>query len=152
MSGRVAVEKNVEAFLHLDLPGHANGSSVTARLREALEQRYPQVISSAPRRGEELAGATMQRADVFVFPSRTDTFGLVMLEAMACGMPVAAYPVKGPIDVVANGRAGVLDEDLQRACQQALALPREQVRAHALGYSWETASGQFLQHLRPVRA
>ncbi len=120
-------------------------------LRESLEQRYPQVHFLGAKAHAQLP-PYYHCADVFVFPSRTDTFGLVLIEAMACGVPVAAYPVEGPIDVVANGRSGVLSEDLRRACEQALSLPREQVREHALRYSWETATGQFLQHLRPVRA
>ena len=148
--GRLAVEKNIEAFLQLELPGSkwviGNGP-----LRESLERRYPDVHFLGAKAHAQLP-PYYHCADVFVFPSRTDTFGLVLIEAMACGVPVAAYPVAGPIDVVANGQSGVLSEDLRRACEQALVLPREQVRAHALGYSWETATGQFLQHLRPVRA
>jgi glycosyltransferase involved in cell wall biosynthesis len=84
---------------------------------------------------------------VFVFPSRTDTFGLVLLEAMACGVPVAAYPVTGPIDVVVHGRTGVLDDDLQRAAQAALELDPAACRAHALEYSWEACTRQFVAAL-----
>jgi len=84
---------------------------------------------------------------VFVFPSKTDTFGLVLLEAMACGIPVAAYPVEGPIDVVDNGVSGVLRQDLKQACLQAMKLDHEAVRAHAATRSWESATQQFLQHL-----
>jgi glycosyltransferase involved in cell wall biosynthesis len=84
---------------------------------------------------------------VFVFPSRTDTFGLVLLEAMACGVPVAAYPVTGPIDVVINGYTGVLDEDLQLAAEAALELDPAACRTHALGYSWEACTRQFVAAL-----
>ena len=89
-------------------------------------------------------------ADVFVFPSKTDTFGLVLLEAMACGTPVAAYPVTGPIDVLGNSPAGAMNEDLREACIQALKIPREVARAHAEKFSWRAASEQFVQHLKPV--
>jgi RNA polymerase sigma factor for flagellar operon FliA len=99
---------------------------------------------------EELA-ARYEAADVFVFPSRTDTFGLVLLEAMACGTPVAAYPVTGPIDVVKPGVTGVLDEDLKTAALAALALDRDAVRREAESWTWERASAQFLGHVVPAR-
>ena len=102
-------------------------------------------------KGHEELPAYYNCADVFVFPSRTDTFGLVLVEAMACGVPVAAYPVEGPIDVVADGVAGVLNEDLGAACVDALALKREAVRAYASNFSWEAATQQFLQHLHYAR-
>ena len=89
-------------------------------------------------------------ADVFVFPSKTDTFGLVLLEAMACGTPVAAYPVTGPIDVLGNSKAGAMNEDLREACLEALKIPREAARAHAEKFSWRAASVQFAEHLKPV--
>jgi glycosyltransferase involved in cell wall biosynthesis len=88
---------------------------------------------------------------VFVFPSKTDTFGLVLLEAMACGLPVAAYPVTGPIDVLGDSSAGVMNEDLRTACLQALKIPREVARAHAEKFSWRAASEQFANHLKPVQ-
>lgn len=97
--------------------------------------------------GTELAAAYAS-ADVFVFPSRTDTFGNVLLEAMASGCPVAAYPVTGPVDIVMQG--GVLDEDLRVAAMQALDISREAARANALTYSWPACTRQFLSHLSPV--
>lgn len=147
--GRVSVEKNIEAFLSLDLPG----SKVVVGdgpARAALEARYPQARFLGYRFGEELAGI-VAAADVFVFPSRTDTFGLVLLEAMACGVPVAAYPVTGPIDVVRQGVTGVLDEDLQAATLAALKLDRKACRAQALENTWELATRQFLSHLAWTR-
>ncbi|TVQ47481.1 MAG: glycosyltransferase family 1 protein [Gammaproteobacteria bacterium] len=140
-AGRVAVEKNLEAFLGLDLPGSklviGDGPA-----RASLQKRYPAAHFAGYRFGEELS-SWLAACDVFVFPSRTDTFGLVMLEAMACGLPVAAYPVNGPIDVVRPGISGVLDEDLGRACTGALALERNTVRTEACRHSWGTAARQF---------
>ncbi len=140
-AGRVAVEKNIEAFLALDLPG----SKVVVGdgpQRAALQARFPGTHFAGWRMGEALASA-YRAADVFVFPSRTDTFGLVLLEAMACGTPVAAYPVQGPIDVVTDPRAGALDEDLRAACITALACPRDAARAHAERYSWPACAAAF---------
>lgn len=146
--GRVAVEKNVRAFLNLDLPGTkvviGDGPD-----RPVLESCYPSAFFLGFKFGVELAQA-LSSADVFVFPSRTDTFGLVMLEAMACGTPVAAYPVTGPIDVVAPGVTGVLDDDLGKAAIAALALDRDGCRRGASTWTWERASAQFFGHL--VRA
>ena len=148
--GRVAVEKNIGAFLSLDLPGTkvivGDGPQ-----RAELERRFPDAIFTGFKTGGELA-AWYQRADVFVFPSRTDTFGLVLAEAMACGTPVAAYPVRGPIDVVTDPVAGVLDADLQAAALRALELDRAKVRRFAERFSWEMSSRQFLDHLVPARA
>jgi glycosyltransferase involved in cell wall biosynthesis len=101
--------------------------------------------------GEALA-ALFRGADVFVFPSRTDTFGLVLLEAIASGTPVAAFPVPGPIDVIVPGGSGMLSDDLQAAALAALALSREAVRRHALCFSWERATAQFLDNLHPNHA
>src|SRR5262245_2239889 len=147
--GRVAVEKNVAAFLDLDLPGTkviiGDGPD-----RAMLESRYPSAVFLGFKFGVELAEA-LSSADVFVFPSRTDTFGLVLLEAMACGTPAAAYPVTGPIDVVAPGVTGVLDEDLGRAALAALALDRESCRRAASEWTWERASAQFFGHLVHAR-
>ncbi len=135
--GRVAVEKNLPAFLALDLPGTklvvGDGPE-----RARLQRRYPDAVFVGMKTGAELA-ACYQRADVFVFPSRTDTFGLVLLEAMACGTPVAAFPVRGPIDVIKEPRAGILNEDLREAAMTALLLDRAEVRGYAEQYSWERA-------------
>ena len=140
--GRVAVEKNIEAFLKLDLPGTklvvGSGPSLSS-----LQLRYPQAVFLGARHGEELA-AFFASADVFVFPSRTDTFGLVLLEALASGTPVAAYPVTGPIDVVRSGQIGALDEDLRRAVLSAMSASREACRTYAMDYSWQNSSAQFL--------
>lgn len=143
--GRVAVEKGVEDFLRLDLPGTklVVGDGPAAA---DLVRRYPDVVYAGFRYGEELA-SYVAASDVFVFPSRTDTFGLVLLEAMACGVPVAAYPVTGPIDVVLQGVTGVLDEDLRAAAMAALGMDPERCRAHALAHSWEAATRQFLASL-----
>ena len=147
--GRVAVEKNLAAFLALDLPGSKVVVGEGPQRRE-LEQRFPEAVFVGPKSGPELA-SYYQRADVFVFPSRTDTFGLVLIEAMACGTPVAAYPVRGPIDVVTDPAAGVLDNDLAAAAMAALALDRSKVRRHAERHSWEHCSRQFLTSLVPTR-
>ncbi|MDY6948146.1 MAG: glycosyltransferase family 1 protein [Pseudomonadota bacterium] len=145
--GRVAVEKNIEALLALDLPGTkvivGDGPA-----RAELEAKYPSAKFVGFKFGEELA-SHVAAADVFVFPSRTDTFGLVLLEAMSCGVPVAAYPVTGPIDVVTQGVTGVLNEDLRAAALAAVRLDPRQCRAYALANTWETATRQFLSQLAP---
>ena len=143
--GRVAVEKNIEAFLSMQLPGTKYVVGDGPDL-QALCDRYPQVRFVGFKYGEELA-RYLAAADVFVFPSRTDTFGLVMLEAMACGVPVAAYPVTGPIDVVQNGETGVLDEDLRTATLRALELDPAAARRYAEQHSWLAATAQFYSHL-----
>jgi glycosyltransferase involved in cell wall biosynthesis len=140
------VEKNIEAFLALDLPG-VKWVVGDGPARGKLQRQFPEARFFGMKTGAELAWH-YQQADVFVFPSRTDTFGLVMLEAMACGTPVAAYPVTGPIDVVQPGISGVLDPDLRQAALAALALSRDRVRAHALRSSWERATAQFLGNLQ----
>jgi glycosyltransferase involved in cell wall biosynthesis len=141
----VAVEKNIEAFLKLDLPGTkvviGDGPA-----RPALERAYPAAKFLGQRTGEPLVEA-YAASDVFVFPSRTDTFGLVVLEALACGTPVAAYPVQGPKDVVDNSEVAVLDEDLAKACREALAIPRNAARAFALSRSWRSCTEQFVSNL-----
>ena len=145
--GRIAVEKNIEAFLSLDLPG--TKVVVGKGPQEAeLRKRYPDAVFTGPKFGEDLA-RHFADADVFVFPSLTDTFGLVIIEAMATGTPVAAYPVSGPIDIVPGSGAGVLDDDLRTACMGTLACSREAARAHAQSYSWDTVVDVFFDSLTP---
>ncbi len=147
--GRVAVEKNLEALLSLELPG----STVIVGdgpARRGLERRYPHAHFLGAMHGEALAGAYAS-ADVFVFPSRTDTFGIVLIEAMASGLPVAAFPAPGPIDVVVPA-AGVLDEDLRAACLKALTIPREKAREHSLRFTWRESAQQFLDNIEMSRA
>ena len=143
--GRVAVEKNIEAFLKLDLPGEkvvvGDGPA-----RPQLSQQYPEVHFTGYKKGQELA-TLVASADVFVFPSITDTFGVVLLEAMASGVPVAAFPVTGPIETVVNGVNGYLDNDLRCAALKALEVSSESCRRFALQYSWESCSKQFLDNL-----
>jgi len=145
--GRVAVEKNIEAFLELKLPGSKWIAGIGPAL-ETFRTRYPDVNYLGVLDAQALA-EVYASADVFVFPSKTDTFGLVLLEAMACGLPVAAYPVSGPIDVIEDPRAGVLHEDLHVACMRALELKREDVASYARRFSWRAASEQFLGNLHP---
>jgi glycosyltransferase involved in cell wall biosynthesis len=144
-AGRLAPEKNVESFLALDLPGSkvivGDGPS-----RRALETAYPNAHFVGSKNSEALA-VYYASSDVFVFPSRTDTFGMVLLEALACGLPVAALPVAGPLDVIGDSGAGVLDEDLRAACLQALDIPREKARAHALTFTWANSARQFLDNI-----
>jgi glycosyltransferase involved in cell wall biosynthesis len=146
--GRVAVEKNLPAFLGLDLPGTklvvGDGPA-----RAALERRFPGAVFVGMKSGRELA-SHYQRSDAFVFPSRTDTFGLVMLEALACGVPVAAFPVRGPIDVVRNPSVGILNEDLRGAALAALKLDRRAARRYAERFPWDRSSRQFLDLLVPA--
>ncbi len=146
--GRVAVEKNIEAFLKLDLPVGTKLVVGDGPQRAALQARHPEAVFAGARQGEDLA-RHYASADVFVFPSRTDTFGLVMLEAAASGLPVAAFPVPGPLDVVDGHGIGVLDEDLGYAIARALAIPPERCRAHALKFSWRACAEQFLDNLAP---
>jgi len=145
--GRVAVEKNLEAFLSLETPGTKIVVGGGPAL-EPLRARYPAAVFAGYKYGEDLA-RHLAAADVFVFPSRTDTFGLVLLEAMACGVPVAAFPVVGPIDVVQQGVTGILDEDLGAAVERALLLDREDCRRYAQRFTWEQATRQFLGNLEP---
>ncbi len=149
--GRVAVEKNLRAFLDLDLPGTRRVVGDGPQLAE-LRRDYPGVEFSGALHGAALAQAYAE-ADVFVFPSRTDTFGLVLLEALACGTPVAAFPVTGPIDVLANasGRVGALDTDLRAAALAALDADRAACRAHAERFSWEACAATFVSALVPMK-
>jgi len=146
--GRVAVEKNIGAFLALTLSGSKVVIGDGPQLA-ALKAQYPGVHFLGAKYGSDLA-RHVAAGDVFVFPSLTDTFGLVMLEAMACGLPVAAFPVAGPKDVVREGEVGALDWDLAKAVERALALPRAACRLYAQDFSWEAATRQFLANLAPV--
>jgi glycosyltransferase involved in cell wall biosynthesis len=149
--GRVAVEKNIEAFLALDLPGSKVVVGPGPQLEE-LKEKYPRAVFKGPKSGDELA-AHYRSADVFVFPSLTDTFGLVILEAMASGTPVAAYPAPGPIDLIPGSGAGVLavtaTEGLREACLQCLDLDRGGVRTFAEKFSWRACAEDFVKNLQP---
>ena len=147
--GRVSYEKNIEAFLRLDLPGTKVVCGV-GPMEASLKERYPQVrwLGVLPR--TELA-EVYAAADVFVFPSHADTFGLVMLEAMACGTPVAAFPVDGPTEVLADSDAGCMHEDLREAVLRAMAIPRHAARRRAMEFSWGHAARQFVGYLVPCQ-
>ena len=146
--GRVAVEKNLEAFLSLDAPGTKVVVGDGPQLIE-LKARFPEAVFVGFKSGEPLA-EHLAAADVFVFPSRTDTFGIVMLDALASGIPVAAYPVTGPVDVITNNKIGTLDEDLKTAMNGALQLNPQDCRNHALDYSWQRCTDQFYNNLVPA--
>ncbi len=148
--GRVAVEKNIEAFLQMPWAG---GKIVIGDgpERERLQTQYPHTVFTGFRFADDLA-AHLAAADVMVFPSRTDTFGLVNLEAMACGVPVAAYPVSGPIDVIEDGVTGALDADLAAAARRALSLDPAKCRAHALRSGWEASAREFEGNLAACRS
>lgn len=145
--GRVAIEKNVEAFLAADTPGTkvvvGDGPA-----RAALEARFPRARFLGALFGDDLAGA-YAAADVLVFPSRTDTFGLVMIEALACGTPVAAYPVTGPVDIV-TPETGAMDERLEVAITAALTRDRAECAAYGRSFTWQTSAAQFLEALVPI--
>lgn len=139
--GRVAVEKNIEAFLDLNLPGSklviGEGPDLAM-----LQKRYPEVTFVGAKYGTELA-SWLAGSDVFVFPSKTDTFGLVILEAMACGLPVAAYPVTGPIDIIQQGKTGCLDESLQQAAINAMNLSNGACLIFAQQHTWQNCTAFF---------
>ncbi len=147
--GRVAVEKNLEAFLDLDLPGSkvivGDGPA-----RASLERKYPQAVFLGSRQGEALAEA-YAGADVFVFPSKTDTFGLVLLEALASGVPVAAFPVTGPRDVIGAAPVGALNEDLRLACLAALKISPQACLEFAAEHTWEASARAFIENMADVR-
>ena len=143
--GRIAVEKNIKAFLDLDLPGRKVLVGSGPQTAE-FTRRYPEAVFAGPMEGEELARAYAS-ADVFVFPSLTDTFGLVLLEALASGVPVAAFPASGPKDVLTESGIGAMDWDLQAASLAALNRDRRAARAHALRYRWENSARQFIDNV-----
>lgn len=148
--GRIAPEKNLEAFLSLDLPGSkvvvGEGPDMAA-----LKRRYPETHFLGLHTGEALADL-FASADVFVFPSLTDTFGNVIIEALASGVPVAAFPVMGPIDIVGDSGAGVLDTDLKRAALGALECSRDKAVERAAGFSWAASAQQFLDNVNRARS
>ena len=147
--GRVAVEKNLEAFLELDLPGTrlvvGDGPA-----RAALERKFPDAVFLGARHGEELA-EIYAAADIFVFPSKTDTFGLVLLEALASGLPVAAFPVTGPRDVIGMAPVGVLSDDLRQACLEALQISADACVEFAAAHTWKASARVFIEHAQSVR-
>ncbi len=146
--GRVAVEKNIESFLDLDLPGSKVVVGDGPQLEE-LRADYPDAHIVGAKFTEDLA-AHFANADVFVFPSLTDTFGLVILEAMGTGTPVAAYPAPGPRDLIPGSNAGAVNDDLKFACEEALTMSRDAARAYAETYSWKACAEQFLDNLEPL--
>jgi 1,2-diacylglycerol 3-alpha-glucosyltransferase/glucuronosyltransferase len=146
--GRVAVEKNLPAFLSLDLPGTKVVIGAGPQQAE-LKRRFP-AAKFLGQLDNGILAAHLAAADVFVFPSLTDTFGIVQLEALASGVPVAAFPVTGPRDVIGNHSVGILDADLRTACMRALWISREACREFALRYSWENSARQFVSHARKV--
>ena len=147
--GRVAVEKNLEAFLSLDLPGTkvviGDGPQ-----KASLAHKYPEVKFLGEKKGQDLT-SHLAAADVFVFPSLTDTFGVVQLEALACGTPVAAFPVTGPLDVIADHPIGALGTDLRSACLRAAGMSRQACRNFALERSWENSARQFIGNLTALQ-
>lgn len=147
--GRVAVEKNLEAFLDLDLPGSKVVIGDGPQLGE-LKRRYPKVHFLGPKTGEDLA-AHYADADVFVFPSLTDTFGNVVVEALASGLPVAAFPVMGPIDIVGSTDGGVLSNDLREACLGALRIAREDAIEVAHRFDWSVSAAQFRRNIEAAQ-
>ena len=146
--GRVALEKNLLAFLDLDLPGSKIVVGDGPQL-EALRRRYPATHFAGFQDEVDLV-RYYAAADVFVFPSRTDTFGLVMLEALASGVPVAAFPVPGPLDVIGESGVGCLDDDLKRAALRALDIPAVACRNYALNFTWARCAELFIQNLCPI--
>ncbi|MGL4239843.1 MAG: glycosyltransferase family 4 protein, partial [Beijerinckiaceae bacterium] len=146
--GRLAPEKNIDAFLSLDLPGTkvvvGDGPS-----RLGLKIRHPDAVFLGAKTHAELP-AIYASADVFVFPSLTDTFGLVLVEAMACGLPVAAFPAPGPLDVIGSSGAGVISTDLRAAALAALEIDRRVARRHAENFSWSGATDQFLANIAAI--
>ncbi|GJQ63477.1 MAG: glycosyl transferase [Melioribacteraceae bacterium] len=147
-AGRLAVEKNINAFLELKFDCVKYVVGIGPDL-ETLRKKYPEVKFLGRKSGEELA-SYYASADVFVFPSKTDTFGLVMLEALSCGVPVAAYPVTGPVDVIGESGVGVLNNSLEEAVAEALKIPKTKCREYALNYSWTTVAKIFVDNLAKI--
>lgn len=147
--GRVAAEKSLPIFLELDLPGSKLVVG-DGHLLPDMRRRYPKVHFAGRQEGDALV-RHYASADVFVLPSRTETFGLVLLEALACGVPVAALPVPGPLDVIGDSGAGALNWDLRAAAISALRIRRDVCRSHALRFAWQTSVKQFLNHVVPAR-
>ncbi|NBX02835.1 MAG: glycosyltransferase family 1 protein [Alphaproteobacteria bacterium] len=148
--GRVSLEKNIEAFLSLDTPG-TKLIVGDGPILESLKTRFPDAVFVGMKQGEELS-RFYASADVFVFPSRTDTFGLVLLEALASGTPIAAYPVTGPVDVIGDAPVGALDENLTAAIARALTIPRADCRRFAEECSWEESARIFAENLTALKA
>jgi glycosyltransferase involved in cell wall biosynthesis len=146
--GRVAIEKNLEAFLSLDIPGTKIVVGDGPQLKE-LKGKFPETVFVGFLTGEPLA-QHLAAADVFVFPSLTDTFGIVLLDALASGIPVAAFPVTGPMDVITSDKVGKLDQNLKKAIIDALQLDAQDCRNYALNYSWKKCTEQFFNHLVPA--
>lgn len=146
--GRMAVEKTLEDFLALDTPG-TKVMIGDGPQRAELEARFPEARFLGPKYGDDLV-RHYRAADVFVFPSRTDTLGLVMLEAMACGIPVAGFPVQGPQDVVGSSKAGALNDDLALAISQAIGIDPAVCRSRALEHSWDQSAHEFHANLIPI--
>lgn len=149
-AGRVSKEKSIEDFLDCDLPGRKVVVGDGPHL-STLKRRFPEATFTGCKSGLELA-EHYASADVFVFPSRTDTFGLVLIEALASGLPVAAYPVTGPIDIVEPGISGILDEDLASAARRALTLDRNAARRRALDFTWAETARLFVENIRQAHA
>jgi glycosyltransferase involved in cell wall biosynthesis len=146
--GRVSKEKNLDAFLSLDLPG-TKVIVGDGPYKKELEEKYPNTIFLGKLEGEDLAQA-YNEADVFVFPSKTDTFGLVIIEALQSGKPVAGYPVTGPIDIITNGVNGFVSDNLKDACLDCLSLQQENIIQSAKQYTWKYCTKQFLDNLIPM--
>lgn len=146
--GRVAVEKNIECFLNLDLPGSKVIVGDGPQRRE-LERKYQNAHFLGMKSGKDLA-YHYASADVFIFPSKTDTFGLVLLEALASGVPVAAFPVTGPLDVIGDEPVGKLDNDLRQAALDALKIDPIKCREYSLEFSWEKSARQFKENLAAI--
>jgi glycosyltransferase involved in cell wall biosynthesis len=146
--GRVAVEKNISAFVETELPGTKVVVGDGPQM-DVLKEKHKDVHFLGVKQGEELA-ACFANADCFVFPSLTDTFGLVILEAMAAGTPVAGYNVPGPRDLIPGTGAGAVNDDLKIACEEAIRCSRETTRAYAETYSWRACAEQFINNLEPL--